>query len=508
MPFPIVDLFAGPGGLGEGFSSVLNRHGHSVFSIVTSIEKDPHAHGTLTLRSLVRKIRDTDAWPVYLDFMQGKIPIEVFLAHRQVAVAADLANHEAKRAELGKVDPLIVDRWIQEAIGDRDDWLLIGGPPCQAYSIAGRSRRTNDKNFEEDEKHFLYREYLRIIERFEPAAFVMENVKGMLTSKHGGSSIFTRILEDLSRPKRGLEYEIRSFAVEPGIGGYASGDYVIQSELYGVPQMRHRVILFGVRRDYAERPSAVLNTQRAQVTVGDMLEGLPRIRSLLTRKYKTVDSFENWINVVSASPKYLRGWDDPQRQAIEEVMERAIKRAGSLSDESESERLKNNSMSADIPEDLAAWIGAGAPPRAVHHEPRAHMESDLHRYLFAAAYATVNSETPKLRNFPPRLLPDHVNILDDGAPFDDRFRVQVAGRPSTTVVSHIAKDGHYYIHPDPSQCRSLTVREAARLQTFPDNYFFMGNRTQQYQQVGNAVPPYLARQIGDIVARVMMGRAT
>ena len=127
------------------------------------------------------------------------------------------------------------------------------------------------------------------------------------------------------------------------------------------------------------------------------------------------------------------------------------------------------------------------------------MRSDLYRYLFASSYAKTFRSSPKLAQFPPRLLPNHGNVSDENVPFADRFRVQLADHPSSTVVAHIAKDGHYFIHPDPSQCRSLTVREAARLQTFPDDYFFEGNRTEQYTQVGNAVPPWLARKIATVV---------
>lgn len=134
------------------------------------------------------------------------------------------------------------------------------------------------------------------------------------------------------------------------------------------------------------------------------------------------------------------------------------------------------------------------------------MESDLCRYIYAACFAKLRDKSPSLRDFPTDLLPDHDSVdvaMKAGGNFSDRFRVQVASKPSTTIVSHISKDGHYYIHPDPLQCRSLTVREAARLQTFPDNYYFCGPRTSQYTQVGNAVPPFLAKQIGDIVLDVL-----
>lgn len=141
-----------------------------------------------------------------------------------------------------------------------------------------------------------------------------------------------------------------------------------------------------------------------------------------------------------------------------------------------------------------------------NHESRSHMPSDLVRYMFVSAYGKVTEASPRLADFPKALLPDHKNVDPDNISesiFKDRFRVQIGKRHSMTITSHIAKDGHAFIHYKPKQCRSLTVREAARLQTFPDTYVFLGNRTSQYTQVGNAVPPRLANQIANVVAQVL-----
>ena len=135
----------------------------------------------------------------------------------------------------------------------------------------------------------------------------------------------------------------------------------------------------------------------------------------------------------------------------------------------------------------------------IQHMSRSHMAGDLRRYAFYAAKLKMDGRPQRVNDLPPLLRPEHKNVGRDDTPFTDRFRVQAWGGPSSTVVSHISKDGNYFIHPDPIQSRSLTVREAARLQSFPDDYYFCGSRTQQFHQVGNAVPPLLAHQIAKVV---------
>ena len=150
----------------------------------------------------------------------------------------------------------------------------------------------------------------------------------------------------------------------------------------------------------------------------------------------------------------------------------------------------------------ASWTYDPRLGGVCNHSARSHRRDDIHRYLFCSVFAQIKGQSPQLSDFPAELLPAHRNVaraLMSKGLFSDRFRVQLRDAPSSTITCHISKDGYYFIHHDPFQCRSLTVREAARLQTFPDNYFFEGAKTYQYHQVGNAVPPLLARQIADVI---------
>lgn len=501
---PIIDLFAGPGGLAEGFGSLRDSLDDAVFDIRSSFEKDPVAHRTLSLRGFYRAFGHPGNVPdAYYDYLRGDISREDLLENPRFLSEARRAREEAHCQELGVTSSDVIDRTIRDALKGDERWVLIGGPPCQVYSVVGRSRRKREdvQKFESDPRHFLYKEYLRIIQKFRPAVFVMENVRGMLSSKHGGIPIFQRILDDLSNPSPGLHYQIRSLKYPKDVRISDPMDFVVQSESYGLPQARHRVMLLGVRGDIADRDHIPLAHQ-SEVSVRQAIGDLPQIRSMLSRGN---DSTESWKEIFQelltllGTPKE-RGKHD----FVQEMMRES--QAGQIIPFGTGRRFMHDSGAPTdaMPTELAAWLRDKRLGGCSLHEARSHMRQDLYRYLYSACHAMRYGRSPKVDEFPDCLLPEHDNIYVDAVPFRDRFRVQMANQASTTVVSHICKDGHYYIHYDPAQCRSLTVREAARLQTFPDNYFFEGNRTEQYKQIGNAVPPFLARKVAKVVAGIVL----
>ena len=430
---------------------------------------------------------------------------EAFAAHPAEAAQAHLA---VWNAELGRVSPSAVARTVRDRLGGSSDWVLLGGRRAKRIRSRAASRmRTTRPDFEGDERHLLYREYLQIVADHEPAVFVLENVKGLLTSKHSGKKIVTRILADLGEPGKALGTSRRGAR---GYRLYALGqrqatlpwmeedpqdgeEFLVKAEEFGIPQMRHRIFIVGVRTDIPGRPAPL--QRLPEVSAGDVLSDLPPLRSQLTRED---DSLESWRQAISAirDCKWMSS-SDPALAPVGRAIDRILKTLSKTELGTGAAYVTHSGA----PAALGGWYRDSAVG-LTHHESRAHMRSDLHRYIFAAAFAQVNSLSPELQNFPKELRPAHRNLavaLGGGAMFNDRFRVQLKNRPSTTITSHISKDGHYYIHYDPLQCRSLTVREAARLQTFPDNYYFEGNRTQQYHQVGNAVPPLLAVEIARVV---------
>ena len=501
--FKVVDLFAGPGGLAEGFSAVRDAHGKRIFDIALSVEKEASAFATLRLRSFFRQF-DTPPREYY-EYVAGKLSHDELVG--TFPIQWEAACSETLQLELGtpeasaKLDP-VIDRISVEAA---DRCVLVGGPPCQAYSLVGRARNRGKADYvaSEDHRHFLYREYIRILERLRPVAFVMENVKGFLSASVDGQNIFARVIADLAKAG-GFEgsYIIKPLVVSTAKGGAA---HILHAEKLGVPQRRHRVILFGIRHDLASKASEaelskhLLKPRDLVTTVRNVLTDVPPLRSRLSR---VEDSEPAWqAAVIEAFQAAAKAAFKEEGEEFDVVAARLLAHADAISLRNRPLATSSNDPAGVEIAELAEWLIDPKLDYLPNHETRGHMESDLARYSFAATFAELNGRSPRASEFPVGLAPAHQNWTS--GKFNDRFRVQCWDQPATTVTSHIAKDGHYFIHPDPLQCRSLTVREAARLQTFPDNYLFEGNRTQQFVQVGNAVPPFLAFQIAGIVSRAL-----
>ena len=497
-----MDLFSGPGGLAEGFAGFRSPGDRRRFNIALSVEKDRDAHRTLRLRAFLRKFGSRFP-PEYYDFLNGAVtgePDWETLHPNEWAEACD----ETGCMELGtRAASTFLSKRV-EAIRNEHGGrtVLLGGPPCQSYSVIGRSRNAgNDKyNANEDNRLSLYEQYVKVLARLRPAVAVMENVKGMLSARRNDKLIFPEIMHSLRHAGGKNGYKLFALNARTSACSWGEGlepnDFLIHAEDHGVPQSRHRVFVICVRGDLAATlPDACLphlESQLGTVSVKDVIGAMPRLRSRLSRG----DAPDAWHRAVRAACDLVEASQPLMSRSEEKRFRRGLARARATA-KGFPLPWRHAPGQVDLPERcppaLLEWIFDENLERLPNNETRAHMADDLARYLFAAAFGCAFRRSPKSFDFPDALAPNHANWYTGS--FDDRYRVQVADSPCTTITSHIAKDGHYFIHHDPGQCRSLTVREVARLQTFPDNYFFHGSRTQQYIQVGNAVPPYLAYQI-------------
>ena len=499
----VIDLFAGAGGLGDGFSTF---KGNVKFNVELSVEMEANPCETLRGRKadLIAK-ENSDKKNV------NSLTKRRFISdYRKRGKVSDCLSDSLKRevefkvlqATMGELDhDLEIEnrlKKIQEKYPSRPT-VLVGGPPCQAYSIAGRAKNSKNPNYvaDLDSRNFLYREYLRYITILKPEIFVMENVAGLLSHKVNGHSMIDAILQDLSSPKikssdlAAANYRIFSL-VDNGqedvclhSGHHKDAkDYLVKSEEYGIPQARHRVILVGVREDIKATPAKLKRVATdSSTTVRAAISDLPKIRAGVT-KSNTTDGVhaellsDHASDLLYESKKFS---DYSIASAFEELLDQ--------------KELFLNPLSTDLK------MNYGSP--IYNHNSRNHMSEDLKRYLYVSVFSKVNGRSPKgPKEFKYEgLSPNHKN-WSAGKHFVDRFRCQLWEQPSNTIVRHIQKDGHHFIHPDPFQCRSLSVREAARLQTFDDEHFFEGPLIWQYGQVGNAVPPKLSKQIAEIVADV------
>ena len=262
-----------------------------------------------------------------------------------------------------------------------------------------------------------------------------------------------------------------------------------------MPQARHRVVVLGVRDDISVKPEP-LTQMTDRVNASEVLDDLPKVRSGLS----TQDSPDGWMRSIREIAR--QDWWHEVEPKLQEKISAAVKALASPIVGRGGSHLSITANCSYRPD----WFIDESLTGTLNHEARTHRKDDLWRYLYASC-AKEEMERPfHISDFPPGLRPHHKNVdasINNGT-FVDRFCVVPRNSPSRTIVSHIRKDGHYYIHYDTTQCRSLTVREAARLQTFPDSYYFEGSRTDQYGQVGNAVPPLLSLQIAERVAELLV----
>ena len=506
---PIVDLFSGPGGLAEGFVSYKDSRNLPRFNVVLSIEMESTAYRTLRLRNFLRKF-PTEFPEEYYEFLNEYASQEPEWSSIYPSEWRAACN-ETLLLKLGspEANSILPKRLkeIRALYGDRT--VLLGGPPCQSYSVVGRARNVGNPLYrpENDKRQSLYMEYVNVLRQLQPAAAIMENVRGILSAKHGGRRIFADVMNSLANAGGKDRYRLYSLNPHPEGGAWFEGvdpkTFVVRSEQHDIPQKRHRVFIICIRQDLVStlardfRPT--LCQSNRVVSVKDIIGEMPMLRSRLSRS----DDGGAWQQVVKDAHELVRRnvpsmTSTKERKFLQTLDQAKVSTTGAALP---FDQVRGNTDFPDTcPYTLREWIYDPNINRLPNNETRGHIDQDIARYLYAAVYARTFDKSPRVYEFPPALAAKHRSWCK--GKFNDRFRVQLHNQPSTTITSHISKDGHYFIHPDPAQSRSLTVREVARLQTFPDNYYFHGGRTQQYVQVGNAVPPYLAKQIAQEIIQI------
>ena len=397
-----IDLFAGAGGLSEGFI-------RSGFFPIAHIERDKHFCLTLKTRIAYNYLKEEDRVDEYSGYLKGEITRDELYNLIPDPLLETVINKEITGKNCNElfesVDNLL--RYFEKQSID----IIIGGPPCQAYSLGGRWIDKDEKL--NDNRNYLYKLYARFLLKFKPKLFIFENVPGIRTACTG-------------KYYRNLKKYYRKI-------GYNVDDKILNAADYGVLQKRKRVIIIGLKKglnfQYPE-----FDTVDNKWTVKDILSDLP---ALMAGEAIDVGKY------ISGPTEYLNKFD-----------------------------IRNGN---DF---------------VIQHIARPHNEKDLR--IYKMAIELWDRDGIRLKNSD---IPAEMRTQKNVKSFLDRFKVVSQNDYSHTIIAHIAKDGHYYIHPDINQLRSLSVREAARIQSFPDSYFFEGHRTSVLTQIGNAVPPLLAYSI-------------
>jgi len=378
---------------------------------------DPAAAYTLKTRMAYHRLRKAGDLALYADYLKGKIDRASFYDG-----IPDLTTESVIHSEIGDQTLSGIFQRIDGLLAGKQLDLIVGGPPCQAYSIAGRVRSPN--GMVGDKRNYLFLYYAEFLKRYLPQYFVFENVIGLLTAKDKDGS---RYLDKMRLVFKGCGYETKF--------------EILKAEEHGVPQRRTRVVLVGKR------------------TALDFDYPMPAKAPKLRSAWEFLYDF----------PSIPSGSGDPYSCKLKPDGARALEGTG----------IRDNELPV------------------THFWSRPQSDQDLEIYRLVVEHWNKCEERLEYGDLP-AFLRTHQNTTA----FVDRFKVVAKYKPSHTVVAHIARDGHYYIHPDIKQNRSLTPREAARLQAFPDNYHFESmlgtpSRTPAYRQIGNAVPVLLARKIAE-----------